>query len=88
MGIYGKIRAEGANKSPGKTEMELQMYPEEAIREVKEYVVDDWFSKRREWWDKDVIKRDERVSWMCKKCGVQYHAKVLTVVDPVYPKEW
>lgn len=83
---YVYLEGEGNNNTKGaslggKTLLELQMYPEEAFREVKEQVVDQWFAARSEWWDKDVKKEDEHVGWICKNCKVEYHARVLTVAD-------
>ena len=76
----GENEAKGIKKE-GKTFLEFHMHPEEAFREVKEQVVDGWYAQRKEWWDKDVNKRDESMGWICKKCKVEYHARVLTVAD-------
>ena len=76
----GKNEAKERNKGV-KTLLDLQMYPEEAFREVKEQVVDKWCARRKEWWDKDVKKRDGCLGWICEKCKVEYHARVLKVAD-------
>jgi len=55
------------------------MYPERAFEEVSARAVDGWVKEGAQWWSMEEVKDEVRAMWVCKKCNVEYRARVQSV---------